>query len=80
METWDSRDSHGVQRQHKINGVSILIVPQRRDRQRWSITQPRGVLGENPAEDRKVLRTIQRLPKWWLKIAPIPSIKRYRRS
>lgn len=71
------RDSHNVQRQHKIGDARSLSCD--RARQAAQVLRSRVVLGENPAEDRKVLRTVPTIGEV-VEDRYIPFIKRYRRN
>lgn len=71
------RDTHGVQRQHKIGDARSISFD--RARQAAQVLRSRVTLGENPAEDRKVLRTVPTIAGV-VEEKYIPFIKRYRRN
>lgn len=71
------RDEHGKQRQHKIGDMKS-ITPDKA-RQVAKVLRSRVVLGENPAEERQIKRTIPTLAEF-ARDRYMPYVKGYKKS
>lgn len=71
------RDPHGKQRQHKIGDSKSISFD--KARQAAQVLRSRVVLGESPAEERKVKRTIPTLDEFFQE-RYMPFIKGYKKS